>query len=148
MHDRLLLVDDDASQLKLMSIRLEAEGFGVHTVESAESALQALRNHPFELVITDLRMNGASGLDLFEQIRHFYPGLPVIIMSAPIMIAVIFMPVVTISLIVAITNNYLVSAPSVTCIPCPKISVAHPWIRLIHYYFVSVIHIVIAVSAG
>jgi two-component system response regulator GlrR len=82
MHDRLLLVDDDASQLKLMSIRLEAEGFGVHTVESAELALQALRNHPFELVITDLRMNGASGLDLFEQIRHFYPGLPVIIMSA------------------------------------------------------------------
>jgi two-component system response regulator GlrR len=82
MRDRLLLVDDDASQLKLMSIRLEAEGFGVHTVESAESALQALRNHPFELVITDLRMSGASGLDLFEQIRHFYPGLPVIIMSA------------------------------------------------------------------
>jgi two-component system response regulator GlrR len=82
MHDRLLLVDDDVSQLKLMSIRLEAEGFGVHTVESAELALQALRNHPFELVITDLRMSGASGLDLFEQIRHFYPGLPVIIMSA------------------------------------------------------------------
>lgn len=82
MHGRLLLVDDDANQLKLMSIRLEAEGFSVHTVESAELALQALRNHPFDLVITDLRMNGASGLDLFEQIRHFYPGLPVVIMSA------------------------------------------------------------------
>ncbi len=82
MADRLLLVDDDASLLKLLAIRLEAEGFDVLTVESAELALQALRNNPVELVITDLRMEGASGLELFEQIRHFYPGLPVIIMSA------------------------------------------------------------------
>ncbi|GAB5450516.1 MAG: two-component system response regulator GlrR [Halioglobus sp.] len=82
MQDRLLLVDDDTNLLKLLSIRLEAEGFAVETVESAELALQCLRNTPADLVITDLRMEGASGLELFEQIRHFYPGLPVIIMSA------------------------------------------------------------------
>lgn len=82
MPHRLLLVDDDTSLLKLMAIRLEAEGFEVETVESAENALQTLRNSQFELVITDLRMEGANGLELFEQIRHFYPGLPVIIMSA------------------------------------------------------------------
>lgn len=82
MQDRLLLVDDDTSLLKLMAIRLEAEGFEVHTVESAEAALQALRNESVELVLTDLRLEGTSGLELFEQIRHFYPGLPVIIMSA------------------------------------------------------------------
>lgn len=82
MQDRLLLVDDDPSLLKLMAIRLEAEGFEVETAESAERALQAMRNDPVDLVITDLRMEGASGLDLFEQVRHFYPGLPVIIMSA------------------------------------------------------------------
>ncbi len=82
MPAQLLLVDDDASLLKLMAIRLEAEGFAVKTVESAELALQAVRNNNVELIITDLRMEGASGLELFEQIRHFYPGLPVIIMSA------------------------------------------------------------------
>ena len=82
MQDRLLLVDDDKSLLKLMAIRLEAEGFEVQTVESAEEALQSLRNNPVELVITDLRMEGATGLELFEQIRHFHPSLPVIIMSA------------------------------------------------------------------
>lgn len=82
MSHRLLLVDDDTSLLKLMAIRLEAEGFEVKAVESAELALQALRNASFELVITDLRMEGANGLELFEQIRHFHPGLPVIIMSA------------------------------------------------------------------
>jgi two-component system response regulator GlrR len=82
VQDRLLLVDDDTSLLKLMAIRLEAEGFEVQTVESAEEALKSLRNSPVELVITDLRMEGATGLELFEQIRHFYPGVPVIIMSA------------------------------------------------------------------
>jgi two-component system response regulator GlrR len=82
MPNRLLLVDDDTSLLKLMAIRLEAEGFEVETVESAEHALRTLRNNATELVITDLRMEGANGLELFEQIRHFHPGLPVIIMSA------------------------------------------------------------------
>jgi len=82
LEDRLLLVDDDTSLLKLMEIRLEAEGFSVETAECAEEALQALRNNPADLVVTDLRMEGASGLELFEQIRHFFPGLPVIIMSA------------------------------------------------------------------
>jgi two-component system response regulator GlrR len=82
MQDRLLLVDDDASLLKLLAMRLEAEGFEVQTAGSAEEALQSLRNNPVELVVSDLRMDGASGLELFEQIRHFYPGLPVILMSA------------------------------------------------------------------
>ena len=82
MPDQILLVDDDASLLKLLTIRLEAEGFEVWTAESAEQALLVLRNDSVDLVVTDLRMEGASGLDLFEQVRHFYPGLPVIIMSA------------------------------------------------------------------
>ncbi|MCB1843991.1 MAG: response regulator, partial [Halioglobus sp.] len=82
MQHRLLLVDDDASLLRLLSIRFEAEGFAVDTAASAEQALQNLRNAPADLVITDLRMEGASGLELFEQVRHFHPGLPVIIMSA------------------------------------------------------------------
>lgn len=82
MPSRLLLVDDDASLLKLLTIRLEAEGYAVQTAASAAEALQTLRNNPVELVITDLRMEEASGLDLFEQIQHFHPGLPVIIISA------------------------------------------------------------------
>jgi two-component system, NtrC family, response regulator GlrR len=82
VQDRLLLVDDDTSLLKLLQIRLEAEGYLVDTAESAEQALQQLRNQQADLVLTDLRMEGASGLELFEQIRHFHPGVPVIIMSA------------------------------------------------------------------
>ncbi len=82
MPDRVLLVDDDTSLLKLMGIRLEAEGFEVSAVECAQDALLTLRNETIDVVITDLRLEETNGLDLFEQIRHYYPGLPVIIMSA------------------------------------------------------------------
>ena len=82
MSSRLLLVDDDANLLRLLTIRLEAEGFSVTTAASAEEALALLRNEQVDVLVTDLRMDGASGLELFEQVRHFYPGLPVVIMSA------------------------------------------------------------------
>lgn len=78
----ILLVDDDPGLLRLLAIRLEAEGFNVHTSSSGEDALPALRNHAIDLVVTDLRMGGMDGIELFEQVRHFFPGLPVIIMSA------------------------------------------------------------------
>ena len=82
MQHLILLVDDDPGLLRLISIRLEAEGFEVLTAESGEVALQQLRNHKVDLVVTDLRMDGMDGMELFEQIRHFFPGLPVVIMSA------------------------------------------------------------------
>jgi two-component system response regulator GlrR len=82
VQDRLLLVDDDANLLQLLGIRLKAEGFTTLSATSATEALQVLRNNQVDLVLTDLRMEGESGLDLFTQVRHFYPGLPVIIMSA------------------------------------------------------------------
>lgn len=82
VQPRLLLVDDDTNFLKLLSMRLSAEGFEIHTAESADIAMQELRSEPIELVVTDLRMENASGLDLFEQVRDYSPGLPVIIMSA------------------------------------------------------------------
>jgi len=82
MQHSILLVDDDPGLLRLLSIRLEAEGYVIHTASSGEDAIPALRNHRVDLVVTDLRMGGMDGLELFGQIRHFFPGLPVIILSA------------------------------------------------------------------
>ena len=82
MKHSLLLVDDDPGLLRLLSIRLEAEGYTIYTASSGEEAIPALRNHNVDLVVTDLRMSGMDGLELFGQIRHFFPGLPVIIISA------------------------------------------------------------------
>ena len=79
---RILLVDDDPSLMRLLVLRLEAEGFEVVTAASGTEALQRLRGRPVELMISDLRMEGMDGIELFEHVQHYYPGLPVIIITA------------------------------------------------------------------
>ncbi|VAW49986.1 Transcriptional response regulatory protein GlrR [hydrothermal vent metagenome] len=79
---KLLLVDDDTSLLKLLSIRLRHIGLDVLTVESAAEALAALPVFNPQLVITDLRMDEMNGMALYEQIQQTRPTLPVIIMTA------------------------------------------------------------------
>ena len=79
---KLLLVDDDSSLLKLLSIRLRHIGLDVLTVESAAEALAAIPVFNPQLVITDLRMDEMNGMALYEQIQQTSPTLPVIIMTA------------------------------------------------------------------
>ncbi|MEM1081463.1 MAG: sigma-54 dependent transcriptional regulator, partial [Pseudomonadota bacterium] len=78
----VLLVDDDASLLRLISLRLASGGFAVDAVESAEIALGRLATQRPDVVVTDLRMTGMDGMALFRQIREMCPGLPVIILTA------------------------------------------------------------------
>ena len=78
----LLLVDDDADLLSLLSMRLSGANYQVRLAASAEEALAILPVIMPSLVITDLRMAGMDGLKLFENIRAANPFLPVIIMTA------------------------------------------------------------------
>lgn len=79
---QLLLVDDDLSLLKLLSLRLESAGHKVTTAESGPEALEILKQYTPDLVLSDLRMDEMDGLTLFDEIQTLYPGLPVIILTA------------------------------------------------------------------
>ena len=79
---RLLLVDDDPSLRHLLKIRLEAADFEVLTAGSGQEALNILDLNKLDLVVSDLRMDGMSGLELFDQIQARHPGVPVIIITA------------------------------------------------------------------
>jgi two-component system response regulator GlrR len=79
---QLLLVDDDADLLKLLAIRLKANGYGVVTASSGREALSAIAGDRPDLVITDLRMDGMDGMALFAEINTRYTGLPVIVLTA------------------------------------------------------------------
>lgn len=78
----ILLVDDDASLLKLLGMRLESRGFRVTTAESGRQALERLSRERPDLVLSDLRMDEMDGLALFNQVQKQSPGLPVIILTA------------------------------------------------------------------
>ncbi|HET7312878.1 sigma 54-interacting transcriptional regulator [Salinisphaera sp.] len=79
---RLLLVDDDPSLRRLMTIRLEGAGHTVTSVESADRALELLPDFGAECVITDLRMDGMDGLALLERLSSHHPNVPVIVITA------------------------------------------------------------------
>ncbi|MDJ0710545.1 MAG: sigma 54-interacting transcriptional regulator [Woeseiaceae bacterium] len=79
---KILLVDDDPGLLRLLSIRLRAEGYDVEAVESAHKALGALRQFSPDLVITDLRMDKMDGIGLLKELQTKSPGLRVVIITA------------------------------------------------------------------
>lgn len=82
MRGRILIVDDDASLLKLLALRLEAEGYEVRSADDGQRALLILQNFAADLVVSDLRMDGMDGLGLFAAIQRDHSGIPVIILTA------------------------------------------------------------------
>lgn len=79
---RVLLVDDDPSLLRLLSLRLTAIGLSVECADSGEQAVGLVPQFKPHLVVTDLRMGEMDGLALFRYLQQHYPLLPVIILTA------------------------------------------------------------------
>ena len=78
----LLVVDDDADMLRLLTMRLTAAGYRVTAVGSAEAAMTQLDIERPQLVLSDVRLPGKDGLALFDDIRSQHPSLPVILLTA------------------------------------------------------------------
>jgi two-component system response regulator GlrR len=78
----ILLIDDDADLLRLLTMRLCASGYRVVTAESAAEARTRLGIEHFDLVLSDVRLPDDDGLTLFEEIRAQHPALPVILLTA------------------------------------------------------------------
>jgi DNA-binding response OmpR family regulator len=84
-NQRVLIVDDEQRTLMFLRESLVVSGLTAETicVSSAEQALQALDEQPFDVVITDVRLaGGMSGLELLEKLRRLYPNLRSILVSA------------------------------------------------------------------
>ncbi|HXG44518.1 MAG TPA: sigma-54 dependent transcriptional regulator [Gemmatimonadales bacterium] len=79
---RLLVVDDDEEACRLLEEVLSRDGYEVHRATSVEEGLRRAATHgPFDAVLTDLRMPGASGLDLLRAIRERDPSAVVIVLT-------------------------------------------------------------------
>ena len=76
------LVDDDASIRWVLERALRQAGMRPRAFEQADSALAALARAEPDVLVTDVRMPGPSGLKLLEAIREAHPQLPVIVMTA------------------------------------------------------------------
>ncbi|MGY8778882.1 MAG: sigma-54-dependent transcriptional regulator [Longimicrobiales bacterium] len=79
---KILLVDDEISILDTLQILFRGEGYEVCMADSGPNALAALKAEKPDLVLTDIRMPGASGLEVLAEAREVDPEMPVILMTA------------------------------------------------------------------
>ena len=79
---RILIVDDDPSLLRLLSLRLHYEGHTAIEANSGAAAMALLDRELPHLMITDLRMPGMDGLQLFNAVHRRFPLLPVLMLTA------------------------------------------------------------------
>jgi two-component system response regulator HydG len=79
---RVLLVDDESGILESLQILFKGEGYEVATAQSGAAALAALAEKRPDIVVSDIRMPGVSGLDLLAKVREMDPEIAVILMTA------------------------------------------------------------------
>jgi DNA-binding NtrC family response regulator len=80
--EKILIVDDEIALRQSLNILLARNGYSVETANSATEALSILEGEHYDLVITDLRMKEMNGLELLCKIKHQYPDIEVIILTA------------------------------------------------------------------
>jgi len=76
------IIDDDRSICWVFEKALSREAIAHRTFSNTADALKALNDAPPQVVVSDIRMPGGSGLELLEQVRRRHPSVPVIIMTA------------------------------------------------------------------
>lgn len=79
---RILIVDDDSGQRSLLNSFLKGQGFDTVTADSGERALELLRAGKFDLMISDVRMPGLTGLETLRLARKEHSTLPVLLVTA------------------------------------------------------------------
>jgi DNA-binding NtrC family response regulator len=78
----ILIVDDDKHVLEVLEARLTSAGFSIHRAENGRRALKLLKEHQIDLMISDMKMPGMSGMEVLTKARSIQPGLPIIFLTA------------------------------------------------------------------
>jgi DNA-binding NtrC family response regulator len=82
MSGTILVVDDEKGQREILSTILDREGYRIVTVPGAREALEKLAGEEFDLILTDLKMQGMSGMELLEKVLAVNPQQCVVMMTA------------------------------------------------------------------
>jgi DNA-binding NtrC family response regulator len=82
MSGNILIIDDEIKLLKLLGMILSQENFTVKEASTARSAMTMLEQYEFDVVLSDVRLPDAFGVDLVKSIKTKYPHLEIILMTA------------------------------------------------------------------
>lgn len=81
MKQHILIIDDEASIRDLLGRFLTECGYEVTPIETVHDALEAVRTHTPDLIISDLQLEDGDGLEMIGQIKHERPDIPVILLT-------------------------------------------------------------------
>jgi two-component system response regulator FlrC len=79
---RILIVDDDRAMREMLGSLFKERGLWVEDASSADAALAVAAEQEFDVVLSDVRMPGLSGVELVGQLRRLRPATPVVLMTA------------------------------------------------------------------
>ena len=79
---KVLVVDDDPSMASSLADILDVKGYEVHAAGCGAEALQMLRDHPVDVMLTDVRMPDMNGVELYRATRKTHPNLRTFLMTA------------------------------------------------------------------
>lgn len=82
MPKKILVVDDEKIVGDMARIILQKEGYDVDTFTDSQLALDAIRETRYDLVVTDLKMENVSGMDILREVNQLYPETKVIMLTA------------------------------------------------------------------
>lgn len=82
MSAKILVAEDEKMMLKAISFKLQKEGYDVTTAEDGRQALDLLQKERFDILITDIMMPFASGLELVSSIREKDNDIKIILLSS------------------------------------------------------------------
>ncbi|MGC9365445.1 MAG: sigma-54-dependent transcriptional regulator [bacterium] len=82
VKEKILIVDDEESLIKVLSIAFKKHNYYVHEATSAKQALKILEQEPIDVVISDIKMPEVSGLDLLEKVKKNSPNTGFILLTA------------------------------------------------------------------
>lgn len=77
----VLVVEDDSSTRRMMDLALSGKGYDVTTAAGGEAAIRLLREHPFDVLLTDIHMPDVNGLDLCEVARAIRPSVELVLIT-------------------------------------------------------------------
>jgi len=79
---RILIVEDDEEMSALLRDVIEEEGYKTDSVNNGSEAFRKLVKESFDLIITDIRMPGLTGLDILPGMKKLHPEAPIIVITA------------------------------------------------------------------
>lgn len=82
MSGNILIIDDEIKLLKLLGMILSQENFNVKEASTARSAMTMLEQYEFDVVLSDVRLPDAFGVELVKSVKSKYPQLEIILMTA------------------------------------------------------------------